>query len=176
MGGFCRVLYKPSGPSRIRSALQVCLNVLRIRQTQGSNNDEVEPEPSTSDDITLDTSKPVEWEGWHVAPTEFRRHRSEEGPHKGESNTSVPSNKDSAKRRPSVNRLPSTIEIDENRSSVLDPELDESDNYSPTIPIGPGGSLLKTSVGTINSQGLHYKVLVVEDNSILRSLLCVPSF
>ncbi|KAF7972518.1 hypothetical protein HWV62_17804 [Athelia sp. TMB] len=179
MGGFCRVLYKPGGPSRLRSALQVCLNVLRIRQTQESNADteKTSPQPTVSDDIALETSRPPNGGGWHIPSLKTRRH-SEEGQavQHGESSQSAPARDNHVNNRPAIARLPSTIEIDEpSRTSSLDPDglHDESqvDDMGPTIPIGPGGSLLKTSIGTINSEGLHYRVLVVEDNSILRNLL-----
>ena len=182
MGGFCRVLYKPGGPSRLRSALQVCLNVLRIRQTQESNadNEKVSQQPTVSDDIALETSRPPNGGGWQIAAMKNRRH-SEEGHavQQEESNQSAPVRNSQANNRPVITRLPSTIEIDEPaRTSLLDPEglHDEPqvDDMGPTIPIGPGGSLLKTSIGTINSKGLRYRVLVVEDNSILRNLLYVP--
>lgn len=46
---------------------------------------------------------------------------------------------------------------------------------SPTIPIGTGGSILRSSMGQANPRG-NIRVLVVEDNSILRNLLCVNTF
>ncbi len=30
LGGFCRILYKPGGPSRLRQALQLCIHALKI--------------------------------------------------------------------------------------------------------------------------------------------------
>jgi len=42
---------------------------------------------------------------------------------------------------------------------------------SPTIPVGDtGGSLLKSSIGALESRK-NVRVLVVEDNNILRNLL-----
>lgn len=44
-----------------------------------------------------------------------------------------------------------------------------------TINVGAGGTLLKSSVGTLDRQG-RVRVLVVEDNQILRDLLYVSIF
>ena len=59
-----------------------------------------------------------------------------------------------------------------------EPETDSAPNSpqmahmptSPTISVGTGGTLLKSSVGTVEPSG-PLRVLVVEDNSILRNLL-----
>jgi len=57
---------------------------------------------------------------------------------------------------------------------TTEPEIlsspDPSSTASPTIPIGPGGTLLKSSIGTLGVHG-PLRVLVIEDNSILRNLL-----
>ncbi|EEB94691.1 hypothetical protein MPER_06453 [Moniliophthora perniciosa FA553] len=56
------------------------------------------------------------------------------------------------------------------------PTVDEGDEYldpdavEPTITVGSGGTLLRSSVGTIQSEH-KVKILVVEDNNILRNLL-----
>ena len=42
---------------------------------------------------------------------------------------------------------------------------------SPTITVGTGGILLKSSIGTVDSTTLKARVLVVEDNNISRDLL-----
>ncbi|KAF8207185.1 hypothetical protein K438DRAFT_1962797 [Mycena galopus ATCC 62051] len=49
--------------------------------------------------------------------------------------------------------------------------VEEDGELDPTINIGPGGTLLRSSMGTINSEERRFRVLVVEDNSILRNLL-----
>jgi len=56
-------------------------------------------------------------------------------------------------------------------SQNQDSTSDVQASSSPTIPIGSGGSLLKSSVGIINAKDHRYRVLVVEDNSILRNLI-----
>lgn len=174
IGGFCRVLYKPGGPSRLRSALKICLNILRIRRRQTNRDNNPELHCTSTDDITLDSSPPGEWDGWDVKPLKPRRH-SEEHIRSGESSLDVETIIDHSQGKPPFYRLPSMKETEETtKMPPLYPEVNGVALGSPTIPIGPGGSLLKSSVGTINSKDLHYRVLVVEDNCILRNLLYVP--
>jgi hypothetical protein len=45
------------------------------------------------------------------------------------------------------------------------------DESQSTILVGTGGTLLKSSVGSVESRKRQFRVLVVEDNSILRNLL-----
>lgn len=46
----------------------------------------------------------------------------------------------------------------------------DPDTTVPTITVGTGRTLLKASVGSLKSER-RFRVLVVEDNSILRNLL-----
>ena len=48
--------------------------------------------------------------------------------------------------------------------------LSTSHSSSPPIAVGSGGTLLKSSVGTLDAKK-PVRVLVVEDNTILRNLL-----
>jgi hypothetical protein len=64
------------------------------------------------------------------------------------------------------NVLPPTVESDEAPSS---PALNGT--ATSTVSVGTGGTLLKSSVGTIDTTEHQFRVLVVEDNSILRNLL-----
>jgi len=64
--------------------------------------------------------------------------------------------------------LTTTSEKDEVASSS---GSDTSSPLTATISVGTGASLLKSSVGTIDPQHHQFRVLVVEDNSILRNLL-----
>jgi len=51
------------------------------------------------------------------------------------------------------------------------PSRDILKSAVPTVSVGSGGSLLESSVGTIDISRQQFRVLVVEDNSILRGLL-----
>jgi hypothetical protein len=46
----------------------------------------------------------------------------------------------------------------------------------PTVTVGTGDILLKSSIGTVDTPTLRARVLVVEDNGILRDLLWVSLF
>jgi hypothetical protein len=178
IGGFCRVLYKPGGPSRLQSVLKTCLNILEIKHRHGRpspngklvithNNEDTMVQPSTHH---LD-----EWDA--VGLPKERRH-SEEVDISHRSEDLGVAMQQSVDKFDSVKlplrKIPSTVDIDESRKlPTRDPPLDlQQISIGPVIPV-QGGCILKSSVGTIRTKDLRYRVLVVEDNSILRNLLCV---
>jgi hypothetical protein len=147
LGGFCRISYKPGGPSRLRQALKICMHALKISRR-------LSPPPET---VT-------------------RRNSEEPGPAVGHHNV----------RRPALGPRSITVHPVAAWSGI--PACDEKDDgsqegvqlsrvrslsqsQSPTIPVGDtGGSLLRSSVGALGSRK-NVRVLVVEDNGILRNLL-----
>ncbi|KAL0577654.1 hypothetical protein V5O48_004343 [Marasmius crinis-equi] len=164
IGGFCRVVYKPGGPSRIRSVLKLCLHALKISSgcnTQG--NTPALAGLNENDQVTLQSFAP-DGPLSAVANIPPRRNSSEEAIR--------------MHRRPSMSPRSMTIHPSSSTSwagsvsslqeaeETLDP-----DTVEPTIAVGSGGSLLKSSVGTIQGKEHKVKILVVEDNSILRNLL-----
>ena len=159
LGGFCRILYKPGGPSRLRHALKLCMHALKISRR----------------------SSPVPEHMPHLGnlPAGVARRNSGEP-----ISTSHPDG-----RRPSLGRrsitvhpvaswggMPAHEEEDDDSQDGAQPgrarSLSQSQSStSPTIPVGDtGGSLLKSSIGALESKR-NVRVLVVEDNSILRNLL-----
>jgi hypothetical protein len=167
LGGFCRILYKPGGPSRLRHALNLCMHALKISR-RSSPALEVSPHQSNSS-----LSSPF-------LPAGVARCNSEEP---------GPTPRHSDVRRPSLG--PRSITVHPVTSWSAMPAHDEEDDVSlegtqitrvrslsqsqsttsPTIPVGDtGGSLLRSSVGALGSRK-NVRVLVVEDNSILRNLL-----
>ena len=176
IGGFCRVLYKPSGPSRLRSALRICLDILKIRNKTCS--------PALRSDSTMPPiPSGIEVEHLPHHPDEWVTGRSTPLRATGEvSHTIVPTlttqlaNIAGPARSP-LSRLPPGLHPEESvKSPTQNPGLGLQTSSSPTIPIGSGGSLLKSSVGIVNAKDLRYRVLVVEDNSILRNLMWVCNF
>lgn len=171
LGGFCRILYKPGGPSRLRHALKLCIHALKISR-RSSPTPEVTPHPS---DPVLSSPSSL--------PAGVTRRNSEEP---------TPAAQHSDMRRPSLGRRAITVHPVTTWSGM--PAHDEEDDgsqdgsqpgragrvrsmsqsqtsTSPTIPVGDaGGSLLKSSIGALESRK-NVRVLVVEDNSILRNLL-----
>ena len=171
LGGFCRILYKPGGPSRLRHALKLCMHALKISR-RSSPTPESSHQPS--DRITYSPSN---------LPAGVARRNSEE-PTKAAQRSDM--------RRPSLGRRAITVHPVTTWSGMLahDEEDDGSQDgsqagragrlrsmsqsqtsTSPTIPVGDtGGSLLKSSIGALESRK-NVRVLVVEDNNILRNLL-----
>jgi hypothetical protein len=168
LGGFCRILYKPGGPSRLRHALKLCIHALKFSRCS-SPAPEIMPHPSNS--ILSSPSN---------LPAGVARRNSEEP-------ASAVSHLDA--RRPSLGRRSITIHPITSWSGMPAPEEEDDDcqdggepgrtrsfspsqsSTSPTIPVGDtGGSLLKSSIGALGSRN-NVRVLVVEDNNILRNLL-----
>ncbi|KAH9902863.1 hypothetical protein C8Q73DRAFT_633609 [Cubamyces lactineus] len=169
IGGFCRIVYKPVGPCRLVAALKLSLHALNIGQGNPRTSPALQlhsqrPEsPSRSSSFDLPESG------------QFARRYSEEAT--GGSTLTYAQRPPLGPRAVTAHPLASwshmatTAEQDE-------PEADSAPNSpqmahlptSPTISVGTGGTLLKSSVGTVEPSG-PLRVLVVEDNSILRNLL-----
>jgi hypothetical protein len=164
VGGFCRVLYKPGGPSRLYSGLKLCVRSLLIGQRSRV--------PSMRGSLSqTQTGKVVSFVV--NGPNGPKRHNSDlDSP--------------SGSRRPPIG--PRSITFDPRLGVMLEdsprvavqtlppespgtpsPSLDGS--TSPTVTIGTGGILLKSSIGTVDSSTIKARVLVVEDNHIIRDLL-----
>lgn len=167
IGGFCRVLYKPGGPSRLQSALKICLNILKIRSRRDSP-----PSCNSAEPLSIDVEEPLKHRP-NTEPSKPRRSDDTGMPsHSGQPGLTTQVIDVAGPAKTSLSTLPSTLELEEPRESPKqDFAFDVQASNSPTIPIGSGGSLLKSSVGIINAKDLRYRVLVVEDNSILRNLI-----
>jgi hypothetical protein len=167
LGGFCRILYKPGGPSRLRQALKLCMHALKMSR-RSSPIPELIPHPGNSI-----SSSPFN------LPAGVARRNSGEP---------IPTCYADA-RRPSLGRRSITVHPVTSWSGMPAHEEEYGDSQdgahpgrarslsqsqsstSPTIPVGDtGGSLLKSSIGALESKK-NLRVLVVEDNSILRNLL-----
>lgn len=170
LGGFCRILYKPGGPSRLRHALKLCIHALKISR-RSSPTSEIPQNPG--DHISSSLSN---------LPAGVARRNSEE--------RSAAQHSDM--RRPSLGRRAITVHPVTTWSGMPAHEEEDDDSQdgsqpgragrarsmsqsqtstSPTIPVGDtGGSLLKSSIGALGSRK-NVRVLVVEDNNILRNLL-----
>ncbi|KAG7451064.1 uncharacterized protein BT62DRAFT_960666 [Guyanagaster necrorhizus] len=170
IGGFCRILYKPGGPSRLRAALKLCIHALKIQSRSPEVDSSYRKELLHPDaDIDGVTSSPS------MSTISTRRNSEETGkfqlsrPTLPRSITAHPLPSSSWKGQ-AMNRERFTV----GSSSEQIPEeenMSESETFSPTISVGMGGTLLKSSVGTIQTRMSRFRILVVEDNSILRSLL-----
>ncbi|KAF9000613.1 hypothetical protein BDQ17DRAFT_1426959 [Cyathus striatus] len=151
IGGFCNILYKPAGPSRLRAILRECLDSLKIARSQGSDGG-----LSTEHLATGHT-------GVSIA-----RRNSEENYNRSLSYRMRPSimpRSSTADHLPMARTLPITFETTEIGKGM------DKDIMLPTIAVGPGGTLLKSSVGALDTSQRRFRVLVVEDNNILRNLL-----
>ena len=148
IGGFCRILYKPGGPSRLREILKLCIHALDIGVTCNSP-----PVFSPNGDAGHRFTGPKE------RSASFPKYNSEgmyigSRPGMARSSTAHP--------LPVVRR---SLPIASKSVDSVDP-----DNSLPTITFGSSGTILRSSVGTLDSEH-RFRVLVVEDNGILRNLL-----
>jgi|SRR6266850_731459 len=168
LGGFCRILYKPGGPSRLRHALKLCIHALKISR-HSSPTSELMPHSNPS--IVSSPS--------NLPAGVTRRNSEEQGQIKNHHEVPRPSlGRRSITVHPvaSWSGMPAHEEEDDGLQDGAQPgrarSLSQSQSStSPTIPVGDtGGSLLKSSIGALGSRK-NVRVLVVEDNSILRNLL-----
>ncbi|KAJ7510381.1 hypothetical protein B0H11DRAFT_1958755 [Mycena galericulata] len=153
IGGFCRVLYKPGGPSQLHALLKLCLHAIKIGRSGTSS-------PRGEERLL---EEPV------LAMAQVPRRNSEErGTWTATTRPMMSPRSSTAHPLSSLSwqTLSSTAEKEEPPAAGPDDE-----EVVPTINIGSGGTLLRSSVGTISSDERRFRVLVVEDNSILRNLL-----
>ncbi|KAI1797284.1 hypothetical protein LXA43DRAFT_877765 [Ganoderma leucocontextum] len=172
IGGFCRIVYKPVGPCRLIAALKLSLHALNIGKGSHSitsSGDVVRPgspsRPSSidhSDPISSVLSRRNSGDTAGERPPKSLPHRPLLGPRAV-----------TAHPLTSWSHLPSTTEQEEQESDSQpsSPQISQMPSSpNPTVSVGTGGTLLKSSIGTVEPQG-PLRVLVVEDNSILRNLL-----
>ena len=160
VGGFCRVLYKPGGPSRLHSGLKLCIRSLLIGQRSRV--------PSMRGNLSRTQAE-------KVVPFMVN------GPKRHNSHLDSPGDP-----RPRLGPRSITIEPrlgtmsgDMPKTAIQTPPPDCPRTRSPspdrrngpTVAVGTGGILLKSSIGSVDSSTLRARVLVVEDNRILRDLL-----
>ena len=174
IGGFCRIVYKPVGPCRLIAALKLSLHALNI----GKSSYTITPSgqiirPGSSRSGSFDRPDPVS--------SVLSRRNSEETAGEHPTLTVSPQRPLLGPRAitahplTSWSHLPATTEQEEPESDSQpgSPRMSQTpSSQSPTVSVGTGGTLLKSSIGTVEPQG-PLRVLVVEDNSILRNLLWV---
>ncbi|TFY82873.1 hypothetical protein EWM64_g1139 [Hericium alpestre] len=179
IGGFCRVLYKPGGASRLRVLLKLCLHALQI----GRHSPAIGGAPSMAgspshQNVTFPQSVKYLNSQAPAAPAVARRN-SEESSGQGPPSRRPLMGPRSITVHPvaSWTTMTTTSEGDEEEltpstaSMLRTRSLSHTYNMSsPTIAVGSGGTLLKTSINSVESKD-RIRVLVVEDNSVLRNLL-----
>lgn len=161
IGGFCRVLLKPGGPSRLKAVLKLCIHALRISARSQISTPVQKSSPS---ELT---------EGVHALESLLSGLALIPSRRNSENNQSVP-------KRPLMSPRSTTAHPTApvwkplSSTSETDDESDDSnldDPAMPTIAVGTGGTLLQSSIGALQAHERRSRILVVEDNSILRGLL-----
>lgn len=159
LSGFCRIVHKPGGPFRLRAALKQLLRAKQRRQQRlpsfassvaGISDDSISLHSSM---LTDDLSSPdrhrrtsIDW-GSHSRPP-----------------PAFPNSPPEMPASPDVEEAPSSPENTESEST-------SSSMSNSTVIIGTDGILLESSIRTLDLNHPRPKVLVVEDNNILRNLL-----
>ena len=156
LGGFCRLVSKPAGPSRLRQVLKACVHIIHFKE---STQRSAAPEPHRAG--TLPSLAPTN----QLVPGQVSRIPSQEV---------RPSTPSRPKMTPRANTfhpvLPEQVSLP--TPKVSPPQEYPSSPGDTTINIGAGGTLLKSSINSWSRQGNgRTRVLVVEDNQILRDLL-----
>lgn len=163
IGGFCRILYKPGGPYRLWTTLKLAVHAIKIgsRSRCSSADGKMENGLQTSTSVILDKNT-------NKSNTNLFRRKSEDYKHRPRT----------LLRRPSMTPRTTSGHLAGSRSwaaSIIEKTKDHEDSPQ-TINIGTGGTLLKASISVSEKLKRKYRVLVVEDNNILRNLLCVTRY
>ncbi|KAG5720942.1 hypothetical protein E4T56_gene855 [Termitomyces sp. T112] len=157
VGGICRVLFKPYGPVRLRALVKLCVHAYKMeRSVQTSSTPQLNgPEPSPL---------PIEEKKQNMSGSSILRRKSDKSHY---------ALARACHTRPPLSvRSTSSIPIMSScKEPVTAPERYGGVNPEKTITVGSGGSLLKSSLRLPGSGERRFRVLVVEDNSILRNLL-----
>lgn len=169
IGGFCRILYKPGGPARLRATLQLSMHALRMaKQASSSFPPDVDPPNGGLDS----SSQSVEWtthEGQGFPGSGVLRRNSNTTQHVSSAPSTRPSLPRSTTASPYVPRWTPSL-VTTHTPPDTEP-IPDTDTPEPTVSLGTGGTLLKSSIGALPTPASKFRVLIVEDNSILRNLL-----
>ena len=170
IGGFCRIAYKPMGPCRMHSVLKLCLHALHISEASRLKYTSEPTSEVSSAGMNGHTGTPDLGERSPLS-TPLPRRFSEESSHQQKPTFPRPALGPRAitvHHGSTWNNLTSQDEQDE--QADRDYTSDSGPSSSPTVAVGTGGTLLKSSVRSGNPRS-GLRVLVVEDNVILRGLL-----
>ena len=160
IGGFCRILYKPGGPSRLREILKLSVHALKIGQSRG-----VSPLGFVNGNGDS-THGSVDGKERSVSGSTIFRRNSEEAYIRSRAGFKRP---DMAPRSSTAHPISSWKG---SLPASKPAEVPDKETPMPTISLDLGGTLLKSSLGTLHHpEERRFRVLVVEDNSILRNLL-----
>ncbi|KIJ52540.1 hypothetical protein M422DRAFT_43384 [Sphaerobolus stellatus SS14] len=163
-GGFARIMFKPVGPHALRTVIKLCIRLLkaggpsqlRTSSSRGSLTSDSMSSPMGERYISRDL----------MVGNSMSRRRSD--------SADLPSNLPTRPGMPPRSMTHSHLSRESMfftpSSATIREEAIDADNPASTIPVGPGGLLLKTSIGSLDNPK-PLSVLVVEDNSILRELL-----
>lgn len=157
-GGFCRIVHKPGGPFRLRAALKHLLRANQRRQQRPPSF--ASSMAGVSDDsISLHSSMLTD------DLSSSNRHRRASIDWGSHNRSPVFPN--------SPPEMPASPDVEEASSSPENTETESTSSSisNSTVTIGTDGILLESSIRTLDLNRPRPKVLVVEDNNILRNLL-----
>lgn len=165
-GGFCRIIHKPGGPFRLRTALK---QLLRARQRQQHRIPSFANSGFSSEE-SISLHSTIFADDYPESTVERRRRGS------------IDNWRDQATLLPTgISGVTVSISPESEKDIIFQPTDGEQTATMPCISnsalaAGANGNLLKGSVGPVESTKPRRKVLVVEDNNILRNLLWVISY
>lgn len=159
IGGFCRILYKPGGPSRLRAILKLSIHALKIGKSRG-----VSPMGYVNGDGDS-TRGSVDGKERSVSGSSILRRNSEEAHIRSRASFNRPAMAPRSSTAHPISSWKSSL------PASKPAETPDDETPMPTITLDSGGTLLKSSLGVLHPEERRFRVLVVEDNSILRNLL-----
>lgn len=165
IGGFCRFIHKPGGPARLQSIVKMCLSFLRLGRRPDDDNTPLPGEPELIENWAVVDGQPM-----RSGFTQLSRRGSDDIRYPARPVMNMRSSTAIAavprwNSSSTVTSMPEETEQDYARRQEDDPTADS------TISVGNEGTLLRSSVGALQMTPQRSKVLVVEDNVLIRDLL-----
>jgi CheY-like chemotaxis protein len=159
IGGFCRILYKPGGPSRLSVVLKLCVHALKIGKSRGAS-------PLGFTNGGGDSTRgSVDGKERSAIGSSLPRRNSLEAHVRSRAGLKRPVMSSRSSTAHPVSSWRSSLPASE-PAEVTDQKI-----HVPTTSPVSGGTLLKSSLFTLHPEERRFRVLVVEDNNILRNLL-----
>ncbi|THH29988.1 hypothetical protein EUX98_g4200 [Antrodiella citrinella] len=184
IGGFCRMAYKPVGPYRLFSVLKLCIHALNITDAT-SRKRSLSGSSSSSSSRFSNPPSSTSYDADGKSHSSFLPRRLSE---EISGNSTAPPRPTLGPRAITVHPLTTWSQMDsmqeqeeptefQHDGAALETPVFSQSPSSPTIAVGTGGTLLKSVVSTsavpVAAETVRgpLRVLVVEDNEILRNLL-----
>lgn len=171
-GGFCRILYKPNGPTKLRATLKLCMHAVKMSKYHDASPQSAFRRHGLADDNDGGHGFVMRRNSDESTVT-YAAHKSIPRPPMSPRSVTAHPSLSSLRHQVTISAAASTSTLAIEEEEELVPTSNDAEPIA-AVPVGPGGSILRSSMQSADvSGGERIRVLVVEDNHILRNLLYV---